>query len=257
MRGMEKAAAMEEMNLQILEMEGNIARLMNQLADMQPIQQAIRQTGQIFQDNFVQAFDDIVTGSKSAKTAFKDMAKQILRDIARMISRLMVQYMLMQLMNMIMPGSSVAGSAGGGFSTSATQAVGPTLAGGGGHDSIMDMIDSMPGGRYGGVMKPPAGYRSGGIADGPSAGYPAMLHGREAVVPLPHGDKIPVELKGGGSQQNNVGVTVNINRDGSSETSTDSDGQNGEKLGNLIAATVRKELLNEKRAGGLLSAYGV
>ena len=257
MRGMEKAAAMEEMNLEILEMEGNIARLMNQLADMQPIQQAIRQTGQIFQDNFVQAFDDIVTGSKSAKTAFKDMAKQILRDIARMISRLMVQYMLMQLMNMIMPGSSVAGSAGGGFSTSATQAVGPTLAGGGGHDGIMDMIDSMPGGRYGGVMKPPAGYRSGGIADGPSAGYPAMLHGREAVVPLPHGDKIPVELRGGGSQQNNVGVTVNINRDGSSETSTDSDGQNGEKLGNLIAATVRKELLNEKRAGGLLSAYGV
>ena len=163
----------------------------------------------------------------------------------------------MQLMNMIMPGASIPGSAGGGFSTSATQAVGPTLAGGGGHDSIMNMIDSMPGGRYGGVMKPPAGYRSGGIADGPSTGYPAMLHGREAVVPLPHGDKIPVELKGGGSQQNNVGVTVNINRDGSSETSTDSDGQNGEKLGNLIAATVRKELLNEKRAGGLLSAYGV
>ena len=39
------------------------------------------------------------------------------------------------------------------------------------------------------------GYRDGGIARGPEQGYEAMLHGIEAVVPLPDGKTIPVSLK--------------------------------------------------------------
>jgi len=35
----------------------------------------------------------------------------------------------------------------------------------------------------------------GGIADGPVSGYAAQLHGTEAVVPLPDGKNIPVEVK--------------------------------------------------------------
>lgn len=38
------------------------------------------------------------------------------------------------------------------------------------------------------------GYRNGGVATGPSSGYSAMLHGTEAVVPLPDGRTIPVEM---------------------------------------------------------------
>ena len=37
--------------------------------------------------------------------------------------------------------------------------------------------------------------RLGGVLTGPSSGYPAVLHGPEAVVPLPDGKTIPVELK--------------------------------------------------------------
>ena len=40
-----------------------------------------------------------------------------------------------------------------------------------------------------------AGKAKGGISDGPLSGYSEILHGREAVVPLPSGDKIPVEFK--------------------------------------------------------------
>ena len=36
----------------------------------------------------------------------------------------------------------------------------------------------------------------GGIATGPSSGYQAMLHGTEAIVPLPDGKKIPVDMPG-------------------------------------------------------------
>lgn len=37
------------------------------------------------------------------------------------------------------------------------------------------------------------GYKNGGIASGPKSGYTAMLHGTEAVVPLPDGKNIPVQ----------------------------------------------------------------
>ena len=39
-------------------------------------------------------------------------------------------------------------------------------------------------------------YAGGGIASGPLDGYMAMLHGNEAVVPLPNGKTIPVEMPG-------------------------------------------------------------
>jgi hypothetical protein len=40
-----------------------------------------------------------------------------------------------------------------------------------------------------------AEFKQGGIAKGPDSGYPAMLHGLEAVVPLPNNKKIPVDIK--------------------------------------------------------------
>lgn len=38
-------------------------------------------------------------------------------------------------------------------------------------------------------------YANGGISSGPLSGYQAQLHGTEAVVPLPDGKSIPVEMK--------------------------------------------------------------
>jgi hypothetical protein len=54
------------------------------------------------------------------------------------------------------------------------------------------MADYGAGGGYGGAE---GGYRFGGIPTGPSSGYFAQLHGTEAVVPLPNGRSIPVDLK--------------------------------------------------------------
>lgn len=39
------------------------------------------------------------------------------------------------------------------------------------------------------------GAAKGGVARGPKLGYPAVLHGTEAVVPLPDGKHIPVDIK--------------------------------------------------------------
>jgi hypothetical protein len=40
--------------------------------------------------------------------------------------------------------------------------------------------------------------RNGGTFKGPESGYPAVLHGPEAVVPLPDGKSIPVSMPNGG-----------------------------------------------------------
>jgi hypothetical protein len=40
-------------------------------------------------------------------------------------------------------------------------------------------------------------FGDGGIANGPTSGYLAELHGPEAVVPLPDGKTIPVRIEGG------------------------------------------------------------
>lgn len=106
----------------------------------------------------------------------------------------------------------------------------------------------------GGVFE---GYAAGGIAKGKKSGYPVMLHGTEAVVPLPDGKRIPVELAGNANNQqnNNVSVNVVVNQDGTTETE-----QNGEaagaNFGKAIATAVQEELRVQKRAGGMLSPYG-
>jgi hypothetical protein len=38
------------------------------------------------------------------------------------------------------------------------------------------------------------GYADGGVATGPTSGYKAELQGTNAVVPLPSGQQIPVEM---------------------------------------------------------------
>ena len=256
LREQAKSGIAEQIRLELDEAANNVDNLKNKLKELEPMGQILAGIGDIITSNINSALDQLVDGTISAKEAFKQMAISILKDIVKMINKLIVQYILMQLMNMILPGSGTAISASGNIMGQGSSGPGGAFTG---KANFSPGAFDFGGGRYGGIMKPPAGYRAGGIADGSSSGYPVMLHGREAVVPLPHGDKIPVELRGGGTQQNNVGVTVNINNDGSSSTTTSADSQENQAnaLGNTIASVVRRELLNQKRAGGLLSPYGV
>ena len=54
------------------------------------------------------------------------------------------------------------------------------------------------------------GFSEGVVATGPQSGYPVMLHGTEAVVPLSGGRTIPVEMRGGGEGGTQTfNITVN------------------------------------------------
>ncbi len=89
------------------------------------------------------------------------------------------------------------------------------------------------------------GYASGGIATEPT--YLVGEAGPEAVVPLPDGRKIPVDLGGNGGTNN---VTINVDASGS--TSSTGDGEQGKALGMAIQAAVMETLQREKRPGGVL-----
>ena len=112
------------------------------------------------------------------------------------------------------------------------------------------------GGIFSGGTKMP-GYATGGVARGSRAGYPVELHGTEAVVPLPNGRSIPVEMSGNGSQSNNVTVNVAVDNQGRASSGAAIGNSDGLKLGNAISDAVKRELLNQKRVGGILSPYGV
>tara|TARA_B100000902_G_scaffold12882_1_gene15732 strand:+ start:5840 stop:9832 length:3993 start_codon:yes stop_codon:yes gene_type:complete len=230
-----KIAAMDRMGPLNEEQEASLkeqAKQQYQLNKMIEMKQGISDS---ITNNMESALMSIVDGSKSAKEAFRDMAKAILADIAKMIIKLLVQKAIMAAM----------GLADGGV-TPAAPASGISAA-------------------AGGVFGPRRGknYTSGGIARGPTQGYPATLHGNEAVVPLPHNRKIPVELMGGaGGQQNNVNVTVNMsgaagNGGDNAGGQQQGDSQAANQLGSAIAKAVQVELQNQKRSGGILNPYGV
>lgn len=122
---------------------------------------------------------------------------------------------------------------------------------GSGSFDVIKMLSSFflgPSGRQGGIMsKHGRSYASGGIADGPSSGYGAILHGREAVVPLPNGRSIPVDIGKGKMATNNTSITVNM-ADGSSNVTSDS----GAELAKAIDIAVRSTIEKELRPGGIL-----
>lgn len=190
-----------------------------------------------FAGSLESAFNGIITGTMSVKEAFASMATSILQSLAKIVS----QRLALSILTSMIPGSFGAGA---GVSDGST----------GG-----DLLSSIVGGyRYGGVVsnstKVP-GYSTGGIAKGRQSGYPAILHGTEAVVPLPNGKSIPVEMKNSSSQQNNI--VVNISSEGSMSTNQSNSDAQSEGLGRAIAVAVQKELQNQKRSGGILNPYGV
>tara|TARA_B100001029_G_scaffold174879_1_gene175540 strand:- start:12851 stop:16141 length:3291 start_codon:yes stop_codon:yes gene_type:complete len=204
----------------------------------------IGQIGQVVTDGLYKGFEDafagLIDGTRSAKDAFKDMAKSMLTMIAQLISRMLVAQALTALL-------------GGFMGASASPSLGMT-----------DMPQLDPGLMYargGGIFEPDhgRGYRRGGIARGRDAGYPAMLHGTEAVIPLGQNKHIPVEMKGGGGMgtQNNVSINVNIDKNGNSDETSTSDSTQGETLGKAVSRAVQEELQYQKRSGGILNPYGV
>jgi len=80
---------------------------------------------------------------------------------------------------------------------------------------------------------------TGGVFTGSEGGYPVMMHGTEAVVPLPDGKSIPVAISGGGGGGN---FTANI--------SVTSNGGDAEKIAKAVSKEVQRAFRTRSRSGG-------
>jgi hypothetical protein len=211
-----------------------LAEAKKNLSDVGQLSQGIKDS---LQDGLTNAITSIVDGSMKAKDAFKMMAIAVLKQIAAMIAQLMVARMLMSM-----------------FGVPAVPAGMPTMPVSAISSAPSQLAAQSTGGinNIGSALK----FSTGGVAKGPSSGYPAELHGTEAVVPLPNGKSIPVEMNNGGSRgdiQSNV--TVNIANDGTAKTESEG-APDFEAMSKGIAAAVQEELHKQKRSGGILSPYG-
>ena len=175
--------------------------------------------GSSLESGLGKALNDIVVGAANAKEAFANMAKGMIQSLAQVITKLL-----------------------------AVKFIESTL-GGTGFGNFLGI-----GARSGAITEPVPGYAGGGIARGRESGYPAILHGTEAVVPLPNGKEIPVQMRNGGGDNN---VVVNVNMDGSSSQESSQGGdQRMKDMGRAISQAVQEELQRQKRPGGILSPYG-
>ena len=206
--------------------------------NMTEVGQIVRTIGDSLASSMQSAFDGLIQGTMNAKQAFASMAKSMLQAIAKVISELLVAKLLT---------ATLGGTGFGNF-----LGIPKTRTGGILEPSMRRGGIAEPSMRRGGIAE---SYATGGIARGRDAGYPAILHGTEAVVPLPNGKEIPVKMMNGG-QSNNVVVNVNVDSNGNAQQNGRSDAAGGMNLGNAIAAAVQKELQNQKRSGGILNPYG-
>lgn len=126
-------------------------------------------------DGITDAFADIVTGQKSAKEAFRDLARAMLGDLARIIARLLIVKGLQ---------TAGLGGAGLGFETGGI----------------------MPGK----IAKtvPVRAFANGGVVKRPTLALfgEGKASKGEAFVPLPDGRRIPVAMSGGGGSTLNVTI---------------------------------------------------
>jgi len=126
----------------------------------------------------------------------------------------------------------------------------------------------------GGIMTPKGvlplnKYTKGGIANKPQIALFGEGRKNEAYVPLPDGKSIPVSLKG--SPQTNIinnttqgDISININIENTSngtvsvnESKNENTPENSFKFARLISNLVNKEIITQKRPGGLLASGGL
>ena len=203
-------------------------------------------------DAFGEAFKGVITGSMTAREALAGFFQGIADYFADMVAQMIAAWLRAQLIKgfqalfgAVLPGLGAA--AGGGLSNLSAPA------------SINNPLGDLTGigGAYqfanGGIA--PGGFRAfadGGIVSGPTLGLVGEGKYNEAVIPLPDGKSVPVQLSGGdGGNQINSNITVNVSNGQAQSNAT---GSNSSELGRKIEGAVKQVIVGELRPGGLLAS---
>jgi tape measure domain-containing protein len=199
-------------------------------------------------DAFGNAFKGIITGSMTAREALAGFFQSVADSFADMVAKMIAEYLKMQLIRGIMSLIPGLGSFGGGASIGQAVSM-PTSVGIGAGGGILQ--NSM--GQGFGTFGPNFGIRqfaNGGVVTGPTLGLVGEGRYNEAVIPLPDGKSVPVDLGGGAG---NIQSSIVINIDGNGNVNSDSSGSNASDFGRKIEGAVKQAIVNELRPGGVLA----
>ena len=153
----------------------------------------VAEGGKAIGSAFAQAFKDIVSGSVSAQEALANMMQSIASHFFDMAAQIIAQQITMVILGTILKALGVMG--GGGFSY--------------GGPNYSSSFNTTPGTSFGGALQMPklaangavweggfTPFANGGIVNGPTLGLVGEGRYNEAIVPLPNGRSIPVQLQG-------------------------------------------------------------
>lgn len=164
--------------------------------------------------------DAVMRLRQSVAGAFKQMADMIIQEMLRAA----VHWAVKQL-----------------FSFMAPNLQGPAPA-----TPSAGMVFAANGGVMQGGWTP---FASGGLVTGPTLGLVGEGRFNEAVVPLPNGKSIPVDLGQGAGNNISTNIVVNMNN---GQSNSQVSGRGGQALGREIEGAVRNVILKETRPGGLI-----
>jgi len=236
------------------------ALLQEQVNAAQKAKEDLQSIASTIGNAFGEAFKGIITGTSSVREALAGLFQSIADSFADMVAQMIAEWLKAQLLkgfqsifNAALPGlGAVAGGIGGGlssgFSAGTSSAIDTSAAGwGAAFNTNLQFAD-------GGIAT--GGFRAfanGGMVTGPTMGLVGEGRYNEAIVPLPDGKSIPVDLGGvaggvGGEVTSNIVVNIN---NGQMQGNGNS---NGSELGRKIEGAVKQVLVSELRPGGILSS---
>jgi tape measure domain-containing protein len=209
-------------------------------------------------NSFGEAFKGIITGSMTAQQALAGMFQSIANSFADMAAQMIAEYMRMQALGLLKTifgaVAPALGAAAGGLSSSAAGFGGSFDAGIpaiGGTSDFSGAFKFANGGLASGGF---TAFANGGMVTGPTLGLLGEGRYDEAIIPLPDGKSVPVQLSGGVSGNAapiNTNIVVNV-KNGQAESQTS--GSQGNQLARELEGAVRQVILKESRPGGLISS---
>jgi tape measure domain-containing protein len=188
-------------------------------------------------DSFGNAFKGIITGSMTAQQALAGFFQSIGDSFADMAAKMISEWLkveaikgIQSILGMLNPAGALGGAAAG-----AGSAPGLNIAG-------MMQYANAP------SITP---FATGGIVKGPTLGLVGEGRYNEAVVPLPDGKSIPVDLSGMGGGAGAISTNIVINVSNGQTQSNSSGGASD--LGRKMEGAVKQVIASELRPGGLLA----
>lgn len=206
------------------------------LAQLEELKQKANEIASNMSESLTGAFKNIVTGSMTMQEGLATSFRSISDFFADMVMKMIADYLKLQLIEGIKSIFSMFGPKLPGAAAPTPPMLGPAFASGG----IA----------FGGFTA----FADGGVVTGPTLGLVGEGRYNEAIIPLPDGKSVPVQLAGGtegATAPINTNIVVNV-KNGQADNQVT--GNQGNQLGREIEGAVRQVILKESRPGGLI--YG-